>query len=298
MSSLSVAGTTAARTFAARAGGFFPPWTTSRAAYPLGYMAALDGARGLMTLGVLLAHTRMALFQGAMVYMDIFFAMSGYLITSLLIADYEKRGSISLKKFYVRRLLRLYPALATMIIAFVVICWGYSTDFHARLTEAAVTFFYLMDYWRPFVGTGVKYLGHTWSLAVEEQFYLLWPLIFIVLLRIWGLPAKTATVILGLAAMFWSWRIWLAASGAGIPRLYDCLDTRADALLIGCALAVSLKVIDLAAYPKFAAFCARALLPLAAAGLAWDSLWIRNFVGITTSHPCSLRYLAQSSLSA
>jgi Acyltransferase family len=159
MSNISAAGATA-RTFAVRAGGFFPQWKTDRIAYPLGYMAALDGARGLMTLGVLLAHTRMALFQGAAVYMDVFFAMSGYLITSLLIADYQKRGHVSLKKFYTRRFLRLYPALATMVILFVIICWFFSNDFQSRLTEAAVTFFYLMDYWRPFVGTGVLHRAH------------------------------------------------------------------------------------------------------------------------------------------
>ena len=276
LSNISASGA-AARTFAVRAGGFFPQWKTDRTAYPLGYMAALDGARGLMTLGVLLAHTRMALFQGAAVYMDVFFAMSGYLITSLLIADYQKRGHISLKKFYVRRFLRLYPALATMIILFVIICWFFSNDFQSRLTEAAVTFFYLMDYWRPFVGTGVYYTGHTWSLAVEEQFYLLWPLMFIVLLRIMGLSSTTAVAIFGLAALFWAWRIWLTANGSDISRLYDCLDTRADALLIGCALAVSLKVIDLSKHPKFATFCARALLPMAAAGLAMGFLMDPQF---------------------
>ena len=90
---------------------FFTNWSTSRTTYPLGYVAALDGSRGLMTLGVLLAHTRMALFGGAMVYMDVFFVTSGYLITSLLIAEHGKHGSIDLLKFYLRRLRRLYPAL-------------------------------------------------------------------------------------------------------------------------------------------------------------------------------------------
>jgi peptidoglycan/LPS O-acetylase OafA/YrhL len=80
----------------------FRHWPTSRAAYPIGYVASFDGARGLMTLGVLLAHTRPALFPGAAVYMDVFFVMSGYLITSLLIAEHERRGAIDLRKFYVR----------------------------------------------------------------------------------------------------------------------------------------------------------------------------------------------------
>jgi peptidoglycan/LPS O-acetylase OafA/YrhL len=259
----------------AQIAGFFGPWSTSRAAYPLGYLPSLDGARGLMTLGVLTAHTRMALFPGAIIYMDIFFAMSGYLITSLLIADYQKRGTISLKKFYVRRFLRLYPALATMVAAFVIVCWLFSSELQLRLIEAAVTFFYLMDYWRPFVGTGVYYTGHTWSLAVEEQFYLLWPITFIVLLRLWGLSWRTASIIFAIAGAFWLWRIWLTYNGASVARLYDCFDTRADSLLAGCGLAVVLKIIDIASYPRLSKILAQSLLPLAVAGFA-VGFFIRN----------------------
>ena len=275
MSTLSRTGTIAARTVAGRIYATFPRWPTNRTAYPLGYMASLDGVRGLMTLGVLLAHTRMALFGGALIYMDVFFAMSGYLITSLLIADYQKRGAIRLKKFYIRRFMRLYPALAAMIILFVAFCWLFSNELTSRLTEAAVAFFYLMDYWWAFGGSGVYYLGHTWSLAVEEQFYLLWPLTFIVLLRIWGLSSRTAVVIFSMAVAFWMWRIWMTSSGAQIMWLYNSLDMRADALLLGCGVAVMLTTVDLASYPRLSTICARALLPLAVTGLALG--FVMNF---------------------
>jgi hypothetical protein len=90
-----------------RAGDLLRRWSATDRAYPLGYVHALDGARGLMTLGVMAAHTRPALLPGASLFMDVFFAMSGYLITSLLINDYRKRGAIDFKKFYLRRFLRL-----------------------------------------------------------------------------------------------------------------------------------------------------------------------------------------------
>jgi peptidoglycan/LPS O-acetylase OafA/YrhL len=236
--------------------------------YPLGYMAALDGARGLMTLGVLAAHTRMALFPGAMVYMDVFFTMSGYLIASLLIAEYRRHGKINLGKFYLRRFKRLYPALAGMIAIFVLACLLFASDLKSRLTEAAASFFYLMDYWRAFGLPGVHYTGHTWSLAVEEQFYLLWPLCFIALLRLFGLSGRTAAIAFAAAAGFAAWRIWLTATGTDIGYLYNAFDMRADALLIGCGIAIALACVDLADYPRLSTLLANSLAPLTAVMLA------------------------------
>ena len=233
--------------------------------YPLGYMAALDGSRGFLTLGVMLAHTRMALFGGAMVYMDVFFTLSGYLITSLLIKDYEKRGRISLRNFYVRRFMRLYPALTVMILCLIVASWLFSPNFKDRLYEALVSWFYLMDYAWLFLTTPVEYTGHTWSLAVEEQFYLLWPLLFIGLLRVTGLTLRTSLIIFAIAAAFWIWKIVIACNGAAIQHLYVSFDCRADALLIGCGLAVLLKTIDISSYPRFHRFCSYSLMPTAVA---------------------------------
>ena len=243
---------------------FLHHWSRPRTTYPLGYLPALDGSRGLMTLGVMTAHTRMALFGGAMVYMDVFFAMSGYLITSLLIAEERKHGAISLRKFYVRRLQRLYPALIAMLIALVVVSVAFSTELRLRLIEAAVAFTYLTNYWTAFGGPGVYYTGHTWSLAVEEQFYLLWPVAFIFLTRRCAASRMAAFVVFGVAVAFALWRIWLTQDGASIVRLYNSFDTRADALLGGCGLALLLSRIDLGAYPRVSALLAGSLAPLAA----------------------------------
>jgi len=245
----------------------FANWSTSRAAYPLGYSPALDGLRGLMTLAVLGAHTRILLFPGAVAFMDVFFTMSGYLITSLLINDYQRRGRIDLKKFYKRRFMRLYPALVAMLVCLLIVAWFFSSEFKMRMIDAAVAFFYISDYWRAYNGPGLWYTAHTWSLSVEEQFYLLWPLTFLVLLRYFGMSWKTVSVILIGALGFALWRAWLTYDGASILRLYNAFDTRADALLIGCALGVTLKLIDLASYPRLCKVLSWSLLPLCASGL-------------------------------
>jgi peptidoglycan/LPS O-acetylase OafA/YrhL len=131
-----------------------------------------------------------------------------------------------------------------------------------------------MDYWWALGQPPVHYTGHTWSLAVEEQFYLLWPLVFIGLLRLGGVTVGTVAVILAIALLFWIWRIWLTWNGASIEHLYGAFDTRADALLIGCALAVLLKAIDIADHPHVWRLCSLAMLPIAlgllAAGFTMD----------------------------
>lgn len=240
----------------------FRNWSTSERAYPLGYFPALDGARGLMTVGVLAAHTRYLLLPGAVLFMDVFFVMSGYLITSLLINDYRKRGVIDFKKFYVRRLLRLYPALAAMLVLLLIVAALFSSEFKMRLIDAGVAFFYISNYWRAFDGIGLWYTTHTWSLSIEEQFYLLWPLAFTLLMRRFSLSWSSVVTLLAVAVGFALWRAWLTYEGATINRLYNGFDTRADALLIGCALAIALKLIDLRDYPRICSMLAISHLPL------------------------------------
>jgi peptidoglycan/LPS O-acetylase OafA/YrhL len=122
---------------------------------------------------------------------------------------------------------------------------------------------------------GIHYTGHTWSLAVEEQFYLLWPVAFIFLIRRYGVSWAAVSIVFAAAAGFALWRIWLTYDGASIARLYNSFDTRADALLAGCGLALLLRLVDLAAHPRISSILANSLPPLAifmvALGFAADS---------------------------
>jgi peptidoglycan/LPS O-acetylase OafA/YrhL len=244
------------------AGGLLRRWSTSDRAYPLGYVHALDGGRGLMTLGVMAAHTRPALVPGASLFMDVFFVMSGYLITSLLINDYRKRGWIDFKKFYTRRFMRLYPALALMLFA--VLCGAllFSSALKLRLIEATAALSYITNYWIVFGGPGVWYTPHTWSLSIEEQFYLLWPLAFALMLRWFDLSWRVVGITFCAAMAFALWRIWLTYTGGSIDHLHLGFDTRADDLLIGGALAVALKLVDIKDSPRLCKVLATSHLPL------------------------------------
>ena len=237
--------------------------------YPLGYLASLDGMRGLMTLGVLAAHTRYLLFPGAIVFMDAFFAMSGYLITSLLINEYHRSGRIDFKKFYLRRLKRLYPALIAMLCVSFIFSLIFSHELWMRVIDDVVAFTYISNYWRAFNGPGLWYNVHTWSLSLEEQFYLIWPLTFVLLVRFFKMSWTTVAILLVMALGFWAWRIYLTLDGAQIVRLYNSFDTRADSLLFGCALAIALKLFDLTQYPRISTWLAWSLVPLSALGIFW-----------------------------
>jgi peptidoglycan/LPS O-acetylase OafA/YrhL len=154
---------------------------------------SLDGLRGLAVLLVFVYHVRQRQLTGGFVGVDVFFVLSGYLITALLLAEYDARHEISLPAFYARRALRLYPALVCVVVFATV------TDHHYGLghplRDGVFSILYLTDFygqWVPYYET----LLHTWSLAVEEQFYLLWPVALIVALRRgWSLPRFVIAVI-------------------------------------------------------------------------------------------------------
>lgn len=210
--------------------------------YPLGYNPGLDGLRGTATLCVLAAHLDISWCPGAFLYMDMFFVMSAYLITSLLLKRWTKTGSVGFGTFYLRRVLRLFPANYAMILTFVVVAYLVLDNFRGQLKQAAVAATYISNWTRAFEVPIPGFLGHTWSLAVEEQFYLIWPVVLTLLLRTVGLRMRLVALIVLLAFGFAGWRSWLAAHGASIDRLYNGTDMRGDALLIGCALGVAMAI--------------------------------------------------------
>jgi peptidoglycan/LPS O-acetylase OafA/YrhL len=211
--------------------------------YPLGYNPGLDGLRGTATLCVLAAHLNFGVWcPGAFLYMDMFFVMSAYLITSLLLKRWNNTGNIGFATFYLRRFLRLFPANYAMILTLVVVAYLTLHNFRGHLTQAAVAATYTTNWTRAFEVPMPEYLGHTWSLAVEEQFYLVWPVILALLLRAVGLRMRLVALIGLLALGFAGWRSWLTLHGASESRLFNGTDMRGDALLVGCALGVAMAM--------------------------------------------------------
>ena len=205
---------------------------------------ALDGLRGVAVAAVVVNHLRPHALPGGWLGVDIFFVLSGYLITTLLLREHEQRGRLDLGRFYSRRARRLLPALF-LLLGVVAVVARFSPDepgFTGLRGDGFAALGYVAN-WR-FIATGASYfntfapspLRHLWSLAVEEQFYLLWPLVLILVLRRHGPRAVGVTaVVLALASA--TAMAVMYGSGAHISRIYFGTDTHAHSVLIGCALA-------------------------------------------------------------
>lgn len=165
-----------------------------------------------------------------------FFTLSGFLITSLLLDERIRTGRINLKAFWLRRVRRLAPALAVFVA--VMLAAGLVGLGATTLAGAGWVAAYAGNWVIAFGGTSIGPLGHTWSLAIEEQFYLAWPLLVVGAL-LTRRPRAVLLVVVTAGAL-WAFisRAMLWHAGAGAGRIYYGTDTRMDALLIGCGLAV------------------------------------------------------------
>ncbi|MBE9528135.1 MAG: acyltransferase [Proteobacteria bacterium] len=208
-----------------------------------GYVRELDGMRGLAIVAVMLFHAGSPYARGGFIGVDIFFVLSGFLITALLIKEYDTTKHISLKRFYLRRVLRLAPALVLLLLVLIAltIIFLNASSIRYNAIDSVITLFYATNWARALGVHPPNLLGHTWSLSIEEQFYILWPLLLILLLRLIRSRGTIAAVVAGLALVSWGLRVLLALSGSSIDRLYNGLDTRVDTLLVGCALGVVLS---------------------------------------------------------
>jgi peptidoglycan/LPS O-acetylase OafA/YrhL len=214
---------------------------TEEKPFRLGYRPWLDGLRGCAILLVLAYHLH--LIPGGSFGVDIFFVLSGFLITSLLAEEWRSHGSISLPRFYLRRLLRLFPALLTLLlVGFVYTLLFRPTGEAAAYRKEMVVAVCYVSNWPSLHRTAMSVLGHTWSLSVEEQFYLIWPMLLFVMLRAKLAPRTIILVVLAgilgsasLRAVLFSMRPPAGPERQSlVMRLYAGLDTRADALLMGC----------------------------------------------------------------
>jgi peptidoglycan/LPS O-acetylase OafA/YrhL len=202
-----------------------------------GHRPELDGLRGVAILLVMLAHASIPGFAaGGVAGVTLFFVLSGFLITSILASEHVRSGRVSFGLFYRRRALRLLPALIALIV---VGCAYESVDGFDRETaqHGLIALLYFGN-WSSVAGTWLgPWFGHTWSLAIEEQFYLVWPLVLILLLAIRRYRLAVAVVGVG-AALATAERAILWHGSESSDRVYFGTDTRADALLLGAALAL------------------------------------------------------------
>ncbi|MEU9155781.1 acyltransferase [Streptomyces sp. NPDC048417] len=208
-----------------------------------GRVAGLDGLRTVAVVLVIVYHVEPDLVPGGSVGVDVFFTISGFVITRLLVGEYARTGRIGLWAFYRRRWLRLMPALLVMCAVTTLLSVAFTLPlFRGAWVAAALAAGSVVNLVR--AGDAGTYsdliapLSHTWSLGVEEQFYLAWPLLLIVLLRHATTRAVLACVaVLCVLPVLWRTVLW---NPSAAHRIYNGPDTRADQLLIGALLALVL----------------------------------------------------------
>ncbi len=213
------------------------------------HLPGLDGVRAIAVLGVILFHADNTWLAGGFLGVDVFFTLSGYLITSLLLAELGASGGINFKRFYIRRARRLLPALLATLVVTAILAMVLAQDAAERVRQDAVAaFFYVTNWW--YIVRGTSYfdqtgrppmLQHLWSLAVEEQFYFIWPVLLYGLWRLWKVRGVRWGAVAG--ALISTALMAAIAISQDIPqttdtsRVYFGSDTHCMTLLVGAALA-------------------------------------------------------------
>lgn len=211
---------------------------------PTPYITSLDGIRAIAILLVLIYHFNLSILKGGFIGVDIFFVLSGYLITNKLLIEWQQKKKIDFKQFWLKRFRRLLPAVSTMLIVTLLICLLFFPEvFLKSWKDSVASFFNVSNWW--YIFNKVPYFElygipspfkHLWSLAIEEQFYLIWPLVFFLLLKIFKKRQHVLKVILALslASMIGMYVIY---SPETLDRVYYGTDTRLFTIGLGCSLA-------------------------------------------------------------
>jgi peptidoglycan/LPS O-acetylase OafA/YrhL len=215
------------------------------------YIPAIDGLRAVAVIAVMLYHLGFKWIPGGFLGVDLFFVISGYVITRLLLDSIQRSGGLDLRAFYVARVRRLLPPLVFMIITTTVVVGLWAPDTMRRfLGDTPFALFGGMNWWLVFRHTDYfeaigrpPLLQHTWSLGVEAQFYLLWPLILLLVLKYFGKNKIPGAALLiaafsGIALLVVSLQVD-AASASQVSHVYFGTDTHSIGLFLGAALAVS-----------------------------------------------------------
>ena len=206
---------------------------------------ALDGLRTVAIVIVMLYHLHVAGFEGGFIGVTVFFVLSGFLISTLLLGEQRRTGTIRLGSFWLKRLLRLYPALLVMVAAGLALwSWvgGYKGASFSPGEAAFIALSYTGNLFRSFWDTTQGVFAHTWSLSMEEQFYLVWPpvllLLFALRARRGALMAGLGVVIVGASVA--SWASYRTPNGGATPDVYFSPVLGLVPLATGCLLALLL----------------------------------------------------------
>jgi peptidoglycan/LPS O-acetylase OafA/YrhL len=203
------------------------------------YLPELDGIRALAILMVMAIHARVPHASGGFIGVDLFFVLSGYLITSLLMKEHRKTGTVDFKRFYWRRCLRLLPALTALLVIYVIFGLNFQLNRSTMMRDVTIVFFYAASWSRALYNIPSDWLGHTWSLSIEEQFYFIWPAILILIINC--NLVKKITLLSIIAISVCVYRYYLLFNNVSTDRIYFGFDTRIDTTLYGCMLAFLLS---------------------------------------------------------
>ena len=212
----------------------------------IGYLPALDGLRAIAVAAVVLYHLGVSFIPGGYLGVDLFFVISGFLITTLLVEEARRTNRIRIGTFWLRRARRLIPALVLMVVVVSAAVTIIGRDLDASLRTQVVGAAVYGSNWFQ-IATGSSYVEryepqvftHLWSLAVEEQFYLIWPFVVVLLLSFLATRRARIAVVLALAAASAAWMTYLFVPGADPTRVYVGTDTHGFALLLGAALGLA-----------------------------------------------------------
>jgi len=215
------------------------------------YIPAIDGLRAVAVIAVMLYHLGFSWIPGGFLGVDLFFVISGYVITRLLLDSIQRSGGLDLRAFYKARIRRLFPPLVFMIFVTIIYISIWAPETMRRfVSDSPFALFGGMNWWLVFRQTDYfdsisrpPLLQHTWSLGVEAQFYLIWPLILLLVLRQFGkakIPGAALFIaaISGIALLLVSYEVD-AANASQVSHVYFGTDTHSIGLFLGAALAVS-----------------------------------------------------------
>lgn len=206
----------------------------------LTHLPPLDGLRAVAILSVMAGH--LLYWNGGALGVDVFFVVSGYLITAILLREVGRTGRLDLRHFYIRRFLRLMPAywLMLAVTALFVAITSVRSPIGRGLLHALTYTTNVANAARPWDTTYPSLWEFTWSLAAEEQFYLIWPLLLAAIWRVLPSPHRRIASLAVPATLFgvsWLWSLELASGSPSGLRISNGPDTRSTMILVGCALA-------------------------------------------------------------